>query len=191
MVAPCDLDDLAALVAGGERFERGDGGVEIDSGFKSDGEAGHGIGGVVRAEQMQGECVLVLAGADSDMQAGEVFGHRENLRVGAGAVAEVDDAAGEIAAELRDVGIAAVEESDAVGGQRGDQFELGACDAGLAFGEVFDVRGADVGDDAPVGRGDAGECGDFAEVVHAHFNDGDIRARARGAAVAAAGRRRC
>ncbi len=98
----------------------------------------------------------------------------DDLRIGAGALAKVDDAAGKIAAELRDVGVAAVEESDAVGGQRGDEFELGAGDAGLAFGEVFNVRGADVGDDAPVGRGDAGERGDFAAVVHAHFDDGDF-----------------
>ena len=59
-----------------------------------------------------------------------------------------------------------------VRGQRGNQFEFGARDAGLALGKVFDVRGADVGDDAPVGRGDAGERGDFAEVIHAHFDDG-------------------
>ncbi len=47
-----DLDHLAALVAGGERCERGDGGIEIDAGFKRDGQAGHGVRGVVRAEQI-------------------------------------------------------------------------------------------------------------------------------------------
>ncbi len=36
------------------------------------------------------------------------------------------------------------------------------------------MRGADVGDHTPVGRGDAGECSDFAEVIHAHFNDGEF-----------------
>ncbi len=46
--SPVNFDDLAALVAGGEGFKRGDGCVEIDSGFKSDGETGHGIGRVVR-----------------------------------------------------------------------------------------------------------------------------------------------
>ena len=60
------------------------------------------------------------------------------------------------------------------GGQRGDQLVLGARDAGLTLGEVFDVRGADVGDDTPVGRGDAGECCDLAQVVHAHFDDGEF-----------------
>ena len=109
-----DFDDLAALVSGGECLERGDGGVEIDAGFKSDGEPGHGVGGVVLAEQMQSEGALAFAGAEVDVQAGEVFSDGDDLRVGAGAFAKVDDAAGKIAAELRDVGVAAVEEGDAV-----------------------------------------------------------------------------
>ena len=96
-----------------------------------------------------------------------------------------------VAAELRDVSIGAVEEGDAVGGQRGDQLIFGARDAGLALGKVFDVRGADVGDDAPVGRGDAGEGGDFAQVVHAHLDDGVFVLGLEVAAIAAAGRRRC
>jgi len=48
-----DVDQLAALVAGSERRERLDGGIEIDPCFKGDGEAGDGVGGVVRAEQMK------------------------------------------------------------------------------------------------------------------------------------------
>ncbi len=36
------------------------------------------------------------------------------------------------------------------------------------------MRSADVGDDAPVGRGDARQRGDFAGVVHAHFDDRDF-----------------
>ena len=169
-----DLDDFAALVSGRERLESGDGGVEIDSGFEGDGEPGHGIRCVVFAEQMQGEAAFAFAGAIVHVQAGEVFRRLDDLRIGAGAVAEVDDAAGKVAAELRDVGIGAIEEGDAGGGQCGDKLKLCARDAGLAFGEVFNVRGADVGDDAPVGRGDAGKRGDFAAVVHAHFNDGEF-----------------
>ncbi len=34
------------------------------------------------------------------------------------------------------------------------------------------MRGAHIGHNAPVRRGDAGEGGDFAQVVHAHFHDG-------------------
>ena len=59
-------------------------------------------------------------------------------------------------------------------GKRGDQFEFGAGDAGLALGKVLNVRRADVGDHAPVGRGDARQRGDFAGVVHAHFDDGEL-----------------
>ena len=36
------------------------------------------------------------------------------------------------------------------------------------------MRGADVGDHAPIGRGDAGERGNFAGVIHAHFDDGEF-----------------
>ncbi len=38
-----DLDHLAALVAGGERCDRRNGGIEIDARFERDGQAGHGI----------------------------------------------------------------------------------------------------------------------------------------------------
>ena len=126
------------------------------------------------AKKVKREAAFALPGTVVDVQAVKIFRDGENLRIGAGAGAEVDDAAGKIAAKLRDVGIVAVEESDAVGGQRGDQLKLGAGDAGLAFSEVLNMRGADVGDDAPVGRGDAGKRGNFASVVHAHFDDGDF-----------------
>ena len=128
----------------------------------------------MRAQQMQREVAFALAGAEADVQSIEIFGDRKNLRIGAGAAAEIDHAAGKIAAKLRGISIVAVEEGDAVRGQRGHQFELGAGDAGLAVGEVFNVRRADVGDHAPVGRGDARQRGDFARVVHAHFDDGDL-----------------
>ena len=59
-------------------------------------------------------------------------------------------------------------------GSAGDEFKLSACDAGLALSKVFNVRSAHVGYDAPVGYGDARERGDFAKVVHAHFDDGDL-----------------
>ena len=50
-----NFDDLTAFAAGGERLECGDGGIEIDACLESHGEAGHGIGRVVRAEQVERE----------------------------------------------------------------------------------------------------------------------------------------
>ena len=47
-----NLQDLAALAARRERLERSDGGIEFDSGFERDGEAGHRHSSVVRAEQI-------------------------------------------------------------------------------------------------------------------------------------------
>ena len=108
------------------------------------------------------------------MQAVGVLDGRKNLRIGAGTAAEVDDAAGKIAAKLRSVGVVAVEEGDAVRGQRGDQLEFGASNARLALGKIFNVRGADVGDHAPVGRGDARQRGNLAGVIHAHLDHGEF-----------------
>ncbi len=96
------------------------------------------------------------------------------MRVSARAGAEVDDFAGEIASELADVGVVAVEEGDAGGRQGLDELIFCAGDASLSFGEVFDVSHADIGDDAPVGRGNAGKLGNFAGVIHAHFDDGEF-----------------
>ena len=173
MVAPAISQHFAALVAGGERFERRDGSIEVHTGFERDSESGHGIVRIVRAEQMKGECRLRVhrrgnarGGRQASSSTARICGSAH------GPIAEVDHLARKIAAELRDVGIGAVEKRNAVGGQRGDQFIFRAGDAGLAFGEVLDVRGADVGHDAPVGRGDAREGSDLAEVVHAHFDDG-------------------
>ena len=56
----------------------------------------------------------------------------ENLRIGARTGAEVDHAAGKVAAELRNVRIVAVEKSHAGCGQRGHKLELGAGNPGLA-----------------------------------------------------------
>ena len=143
------------------------------SGFERDRESGHGVLRVMRAEKMEIEGPFVFARAKMHVQAGDIFRATSRIcGIGARTDAEVDDLPVEIAAELRDIRVGAVEERDAVGGQRGDQFEFGARDAGLALGEILDVRGADVGDDAPVGRGDAGEGCDFAQVVHAHLDDG-------------------
>ena len=115
-----------------------------------------------------------LAGAVADVEAVEVLRCGENLWITAGAAAEIDDAAGKIAAELRGVGIVAVEEGDAIRGEGGDEFEFGARDAGVALLKVLNVRGTDVGDDAPIGRGDAGQRSDLAGVIHSHFDDGDF-----------------
>src|ERR1035441_6134531 len=162
-----DFDDLATLVSGGERLECGYGRVQIGAGFKRDGETGHGVRRVVLAKHVQGEAAFAVGGTVFHMQAGKVFKGGNNLRVGTGAFAEVDDAAIKIAAKLRDVRVATVEECNAVGGQRGHKLELGAGDSILAFSEVLNVRGADVGDDTPVGCGDACQRLDFASVVHA------------------------
>ena len=169
-----DLDHLAALVAGGERRDRLHRGIEIDARFKRHGETGQGIRCVVRAQHVQREVALMLPRAIANVQAIEIFGDRENLRVGAWAAAEIHHAAVKIAAKLRGVGIVAIQEGDAVRGQRCNQFEFGAGNAGLALFEVLNVRRAHVGDHAPVGRGDARQGGDLAGVIHAHLDDGDF-----------------
>ena len=63
---------------------------------------------------MQSKVGLTLAGAKVDVQAVLILGAGEDLRIGAGSGAEVNDAAGKIAAKLRGVGVVAVEERDAV-----------------------------------------------------------------------------
>ena len=169
-----DLDDLASFVAGGERLERGDGRIQIDARLDSNGEPGQDIRCVVRTQQIEGQLALKLPGPKAHMQAGKVFGGVKKLRIGARACAEVDGAAGKVAAKLGDIWIVAVEKSDAGRRQRLNQLEFCAGNAGLAVGEVFDVRGANVGDHAPVGRGDASQGGDLAGVVHAHLDDRDL-----------------
>ena len=186
-----DLDHLAALVAGREGRDRLHRGIEIDARFERHGESGHGIRRVVRAEHVQREVALTLSRAIADVQALKVFVDRENLRVGAGAAAEIDHAAVKIAAKLRGVGIVAVEKGNAVRGQRLNQFEFGARDAGLALFEVLNVRRAHVGDHAPVGRGDARQRGDLAQVIHAHLDDGDFVFRHQAQQLQRAGRIRC
>src|ERR1700685_3922968 len=104
---------------------------------------------------MQSEISLTLAGAKVDVKTFLIFGAGEDLGIGAGAGAEINDAAGKVAAKLCGVGVVAVEECDAVLGKRFNEFKLCASDAGLAGGEVINVRAADVGDHAPIGRGDS------------------------------------
>src|ERR1700689_3395422 len=110
---------------------------------------------------MQGKIGLALAGANMEVQAGLIIGAGEDLRIGAGSGAEVNDATGKVAAKLRSIGVVAVEERDTILRKRFNQFKLCAGDAGLAVGKVLNVRGADVGDDAPVGCGDSRQCGNF------------------------------
>ena len=170
-----DLDDLAALVAGGERFESAATAASRSTPASSaTARPAMAFDALCAPSRCSVKVAFALAGAKADVQAVEIFSRGENLRIGAWAGAEVNNAARKIAAKLRDIGIVAIEESDAVGGQRGHQLELGARDAGLALGKIFNVRGADVGDDAPVGRGDARQRGNFAGVVHAHFDHGEF-----------------
>ncbi len=96
------------------------------------------------------------------------------LGLGAGAASEIDSLAAEVATELADIRIVAVQKGDAIGGQRLDQFILGARNAADAVGKVLRMRVADIGDHAPVGRCDPGQRGNFAGVRHAHLNHGDI-----------------
>jgi len=123
---------------------------------------------------MQSEIGLTLADAKVDVQTVEILDCGENLRIGAGTGTKVNDAPGEIAAKLRGVGVITVEERDSVWGKRFNELKLCASDAGLAIGEVLNVRGADVGDDAPIGRGDSSERGNFAGVIHSHFDYGEF-----------------
>ena len=67
---------------------------------------------------MEREGAFAFARAEANVKAAEVFGGGENLWIGAWAAAEVDDMAGEIAAELRCIGVVAVEESDTIFRQR-------------------------------------------------------------------------
>ncbi len=135
-----DFDDLAALVAGSERSDGLDGSVDLNARLERDGEAGDGVYRVVRAEHLKGEVAFATADAIADVQAVEIFGGREDLRVGAGTTAKVDDMAGKVAAKLRGVNVVAIEEGYAVGRERGDQLEFGAGNARLALGEELDVR---------------------------------------------------
>ena len=45
-----NFDDLAALVAGGERRDSSHGGIEFDACLERDGKPGDGVGGIVRAK---------------------------------------------------------------------------------------------------------------------------------------------
>ena len=165
-----DLEDLAALVARRQRRQGGGGGIHIHSRLARDRQACHRVVGIVRAQELKCQVTLATGTAITNLQAILVFGHDEDLRIGAGAGTEVDRLAREVAPELRDVEIVAIEESDAAARKRGNQFELGARDAALPVGKVLHVRRAHVGDHAPVGSGDARQGRDFAGMIHAHFD---------------------
>ena len=66
-----------------KRRERGNGGIQIDARLQRNGQAGHGIHRVVRAQQLQREAALALPGAILDMQAGGIFAGGKNARIGA------------------------------------------------------------------------------------------------------------
>ena len=68
-----DFDDLAALVSGGERLERGYSSVQIGAGFERDSETGHGVRRVMLAKHVQGEAAFAVGGTVFHMQAGKVF----------------------------------------------------------------------------------------------------------------------
>src|ERR1700734_1794486 len=103
-----DFEDLAALVACGERGESGDGGVEVHSRFERDGETSHGIDCVMGTEQLQREGTFAFSCPEAYLKAVEIFSGGENLRIGAGSAAEVDDTAREVAAELPSIRVVAV-----------------------------------------------------------------------------------
>ena len=114
----------------------------------------------------------MLAGAEVHMQAETSSPRYHDLRVGAGAFAEVDGLAAEVAAELRDVRVDAVEKRNAVSRAARLKLKFGARNSCLALGKILNVRGADVGHNTPVGRGNAGQSSDLAQVIHAHFDNG-------------------
>ena len=70
-------------------------------------------------------------------------------------------------------GLVTVEDADAVFRHAAEDLELGLQDA-LAGAQVLDVHGADVGDDGDIRPRDGGQVGHLAEVVHAHFEHGDL-----------------
>ena len=72
--------------------------------------------------------------------------------------------------------VVALDENDAIGIVAAHvAVELGfGLNNALKRAETFKMRFADVGDDAPVGIDDAGKRVDFARMVGAGFNDGEI-----------------
>jgi hypothetical protein len=68
------------------------GSIQIDARFQSHGEPGQRVQCVVRAQQVEREFALALSGAIFDVQASQVFVAPRELRIGARAGAEVDDA---------------------------------------------------------------------------------------------------
>ena len=85
-----------------------------------------------------------------------------------------NDAVAEVGSHRADARVVGVEKGEAVCGERVDKFFLGAGDAFDAVGEELEVHGADVRDDSPSGLRDGAEGGDFAGVVHAHFDDSNL-----------------
>jgi len=54
----------------------------------------------VRAKQVQGEVPLALPGAKAHVQTRQVFCYSEDLRIGAGPIAKIDNAACKFAPKL-------------------------------------------------------------------------------------------
>jgi len=129
---------------------------------------------VVPAEQTEYYVRLAVAAAIPDLQAALVFTDDQDLWIGTGTGAKVDCLSRKITAELRHVGIVAIEECNAVGGQRSHQFKLRARNAGLAIGKILHVGRAYIGDDAPIGSGNSRQGGNLTGVVHAHFDYGEL-----------------
>ena len=78
----------------------------VDSRFDGHRQPSHGIGRVVGAEQAKGKNgPSCSTGAIANVQPVEVLRRLADLRIGAGAEAEVDDTAGKIAPELRHIRI--------------------------------------------------------------------------------------
>src|ERR1700751_664818 len=83
------------------------------------------------------------------------------LGIGTRAASKIDGLAPEVAPELRNVGVVAIEEGDAVGGQRLDKLIFRPGDAGNAVRKILGVRVAHVCDDSPVGSGNGREGSDL------------------------------
>ena len=104
IVAPAISSTSPRLLPGVSDLERGDGGVEVDSGFERNGEAGHRVLRVVRAEKMEVEVRRRCSPARKCTCRPEISSLTSRIcRIGAGTDAEVNDLALEVAAELRDI----------------------------------------------------------------------------------------
>ena len=148
-----DVQDFSAAAVW---LQCGDGrsaGSQGHAGFEPAGNGCERIGDVVAAEQGQrdGNFFFDRVHIEAHAFAAQFF-NILRAEVSSRRSAEGDDAAVEVAAELRDVAIISIQKSGALRAvQAGDQFILCARDASDTIAEIFGMGVADVGDDTPVG----------------------------------------